>query len=1055
MNKRAKWLRWGLRGLGIGLLVLVLGALILPYLFRDKLVAYAKAYVNEQLEAEVDFSRVSLSLLWTFPQFSFVLEDFSMVGRGIFEGYPLAEVKRLDLRLNLWSVIRGDYRIKGLVLEEPRLRVKVLRDGRANYEVMKVDTTGGAVAEPSEAGGESSFRLALDYYAIRGGLVLYEDYGGGISLRLEGLEHSGQGDFTAMRYDLYTKTEVKALSLAYGGINYLSNKVLQAEMGFGIDMETGVYRFLKNRFQLNDCILNWEGEVKQLGTAWDLDLRVSSPQTSFASVLSLIPGVYRKDFASVQTRGSFNFAAFVKGLYDERGVPSFGLDLSIREGFFKYPDLPLAVEGVLMDLSIKSPTRNLDEMQVDLRDFAFRLGQNPFGARFSLRRPLSDPALEGKAKGRLVLEDLAKAVPLEGVELLRGLMDLDLATKMRLSQVERGDYEGIELLGRLVLSGFGYQGGGLLYEVEALRMNFSPNHVDVEEGRFKFGKSDLEAKGRLDNLLAYFSKTKILTGDLSFKSKRLDLNELMGEETAETSSEPRLVDSTEAQSDGVFDRFRFVTQIDFKDLRYGDYVLKNLVASGHASSSVFSLERASWQLDKSNFEAKAKFHEIFGYLFGEQTLKGELDLRCDYLDLNTLMPVAEPSPTTTSQETTASSTTGNFVLPAQLDLRITGAIQKLDYLPYQLEQVETELLLKHQKMEIVRLSALGLGGRLNFFGSYACAKADKADFSFGYDLSRLDIQNIRQTVTWLEAYLPILPYLKGRFDTQFKLEGRFDAKGAMQLDQVQAKGLTLTYDALLERLPLLEQAGRALGLEKNLNNISLNNTKNFFEIKDGNFNLQDFEFKSQGIEAILGGQHNLNGQGKYQLKLRIPQSLMQKQATGQALQQAGQQGWAALQSQAQRLNINLQRPDISFYNLAVEITGSLSQPKFQVRLLQVETSQGQSLGNQVETDLRAEADRLKQEAEAKARAEAEKLKQEADRLKQEAETKARAEAERLKQEAETRARAEAQRLNQEAEKAKQEAEARARAEAQRLKEEAEKAARNKLPQNLPNPLRRN
>lgn len=58
---------------------------------------------------------------------------------------------------------------------------------------------------------------------------------------------------------------------------------------------------------------------------------------------------------------------------------------------------------------------------------------------------------------------------------------------------------------------------------------------------------------------------------------------------------------------------------------------------------------------------------------------------------------------------------------------------------------------------------------------------------------------------------------------------------------------------------------------------------------------------------------------------------------------------------------------------------------------------------------KAEADRLKAEAEAKARAEA-------DRLKKEAETKAKAEADRLKKEAEAKAKAEAEKLKKEAEK---------------------------------------
>ena len=50
----------------------------------------------------------------------------------------------------------------------------------------------------------------------------------------------------------------------------------------------------------------------------DMDIKFNCKQTEFKSLLSLVPAVYAKDFASVKTAGKLSLNGFAKGIYNDK-----------------------------------------------------------------------------------------------------------------------------------------------------------------------------------------------------------------------------------------------------------------------------------------------------------------------------------------------------------------------------------------------------------------------------------------------------------------------------------------------------------------------------------------------------------------------------------------------------------------------------------------------------------------------------------------------------------------------------------------------------------------
>ena len=97
--------------------------------------------MNESVNATVKFEDYNLGFFRNFPNLTFSLDNLSMVGINKFENDTLAGFKSLDLVFNLSSLFgKSGYEVKSVIIDKAVLNAIVLKDGTANWDIMK-DTT--------------------------------------------------------------------------------------------------------------------------------------------------------------------------------------------------------------------------------------------------------------------------------------------------------------------------------------------------------------------------------------------------------------------------------------------------------------------------------------------------------------------------------------------------------------------------------------------------------------------------------------------------------------------------------------------------------------------------------------------------------------------------------------------------------------------------------------------------------------------------------------------------------------------------------------------------
>lgn len=632
-------------------LVLLVGAMVaIPYFFKDQIVEKVTEEINNNVNAKVSFDDINLSLFRSFPDFSLRLKNLQVMGKDEFEGLRLAGIKNFDVTLDLNSVIKGNQPIgiQSINLDEPNLYVKVLKNGKANYDITipSTDTTTTTSTDTSS----SDFQIKLKSYSIKSGNVTYDDGTMGLVAKIENLNHSGKGDFTSLIYDLKTQTSADAVTVDFDGVKYLNNVKTDVDLDINVDMENMKFTIDKNITKMNALQLNMEGFVAMPGNDIDMDLTMSSPKTNFKDLLSMIPAAYTQDFNSVKANGKMAIDGKVKGKLNDTSIPAFNFNISAENADFKYPDLPLGVDNINAKMNINSPSSDLDKLVVNVSKFHIDIENNPFDAKFLLKNPMSDPYVEAFTKGTIVLDDLAKAFPLgeQGVEELSGTIKANLDTKTRMSYVTEEKYEEVDMKGDFALTNMNYKGEGMpKVFIKDMKMAFSPQNVTVDNFDAKLGKSDIQASGTLDNILTYFSGTKTMKGNLIVRSNKFDANEwLVASEPAPADPNKPTVQiedtTTTGGSSEVFDKFDIRMDADFKDITYDIYHIKNTIGKGHFTPDRMEFEEMSTLVGKSDFQIKGVLTNVFGYLFKNETLGGNALMHSDFIDANELMAITSP-----------------------------------------------------------------------------------------------------------------------------------------------------------------------------------------------------------------------------------------------------------------------------------------------------------------------------------------------------------------------------------------------------------------------------
>jgi hypothetical protein len=590
---------------GIVLLVIIILMIVLPFLFKDQIVALVKEKANENLNAVVNFEDVGLNFFTSFPDLNLSLDELTIINKAPFEGDTLVHLKEFNAAVDLWSVIGGDQiKIKSVNLIEPNIYIYVSEDSTANYDIAKSDT---AVAVESQDTAQAGISIALKSYSIKNGNIAYLDQTSDMFVVIRNLNHEGSGDFSKENFLLETETTIGEFTVEKGGVKYLNKAKASADINLDADMGAKKFTFNENEVRLNNLALKFGGFVQTAEESMLMDVNFASVNNQFKDIISLIPAVYTQNFDDLEASGQMSLKGVVKGEYKEESLPNINIDIAVNNGRFKYPKLPTPVNNVNMQMNISNPGGNADNTVINMSNLHLELGNEPFDARLLLRNPTTTPFVDTKMKGRIDLAQLKNAVYLEGVTNLAGIINADFEAKGTIAGADQKSIENLAASGTVSVSNLVYGSENLADEIRISRgtLQLSPKTFSLNDLNVQIGKSDLRAEGKLENIISYVLSDGTIRGNLTLTSNYFNINPFMTNEETKTAE---VNDTAKIEAVSVPERINFTMSSNFKTLVYDNLTLTDVKGTITIANERVTLNNFNMNTLGGNLTADGFYH---------------------------------------------------------------------------------------------------------------------------------------------------------------------------------------------------------------------------------------------------------------------------------------------------------------------------------------------------------------------------------------------------------------------------------------------------------------
>ncbi|MBC3539483.1 AsmA-like C-terminal region-containing protein [Rufibacter sediminis] len=974
-------------GLAIFIVVLLAAAALVPILFKDKIKERLDKEIAKSINARVlyETNNVSLSIFRTFPDLGLSVKELTIVGKDSFQRDTLAYLPDFSLGLDLMSVISGDQiEINSVQMDEPRIKLLVLKSGKANWDIFIPDS-----AATPETQDTTDFKMGIEEWNVSNGQIVYQDLSIPFAVNAYNVQHTGSGDLAKDVFDMETKTQAERFTMTYGGVNYIENKKLDADVTMAMDLTNAKYTFKDNNFRINDFALGMAGSIAMPSDDINLDLTFKALETDFKNIFSLVPGVFTDKFKDVKTDGKVAFNGYVKGIFNETTMPGFGVDLKVNDGTFQYPDLPQAARNINIDMSVKNTDGNVNNTLIDVRKLHLDLGKNPVDGRVVVDG-LEPMKIDGNLRAKLDLAEVTKVFPLEGTT-LRGLLDVDAQAKGVYFEKHMPVVTAKLNLTNGYVKSSSFPAPLEQVTVASTVVNRTGNaaDTDIQISRFRMllDKEPLEGRVSIKNLaqpqfdadvkgvLDLTKLTKIFPIDGTTLSGRLNGNILAKGKMTDVDA-------------GRYGNVQASGTVQIANLNYKSTDLPQGMRINSAKAT-FNNEQVALQqlngfLGKSDVQMNGTVSNYMGYLFSEnQPLRGNFTLNTTNFNVNEWMVDEHTGQAVPSS---APQAQGVVQVPANLDVVLTTQAGTVVYDNLKLQNLKGKVTLKDQIARLEDVTFNTLGGQFSTTGSYDSRDLIHPTFSFGLDIKNLDFQQSFNSFNTIQKLAPIAKLLKGEFSTKFNFSGELGSDMMPVLSSLSGKGMIEVVEAVVTNVQALSKISQLTNL-KEVQNFTLKNRGFAAEIVGGNLVVKPFDFAVGDIKMTVGGTNNVSGKVDYVVAMDVPSGKVGNALAGKITSLTGVQNLNGLE------RVTLQLGVTGNYNdPAVALKGSSLKAEASSLVKQVVTSKLDDVKEKLNVNVPTNKDSLKAELAKKQQEVELKARQELEAKRVEAEQKLRSEA---------------------------------------------------------------
>ena len=988
------WIKKTLKITGIVMFSMIILLFIAPFLFPGTISGKIKELAKNSVNGELNFSSARFSFFSHFPSLTLNLNDFVLKGSAPFQKDTLIAAKQVSFGVNLRTLFSSTIDINQIFLTESFINVEVNPKGEANYNVFISNKN-----EKKNKKDTGSASLKIERIVVEKSHLVYDDQTLPMHIDAGGFDYEGKGDLSKSIFDLTSKVKIRAIDFLYDKQGYFISKTLSANLVTKINTNSLEFLFEKNNLFINQLPIDFKGRFAFLKNGYAMDFKLLSKETDLKSFISAFPPAFLTWMEKTEIKGSIDFNASLIGNYiaGTKTLPSFGMNLAIRDGYISNNKTPTPVKNLFLNFETKIPGFNLDSFYVNIDSIYANVGADYLSA-ICLVRGLNKPEIHAKFNGELDLEKWQKAFGIPGLETkghlsIHGKTDgnfikaqnpqklrpdtiITSIPSFQLTAAFRNGYFKYPTLPKAVekvsfdltancpdsdykkstvvfsninvslannyLKGYMKFSGaenfpmdidlkGLLhladikqfYPVDSLDLKGNIAMEIVAKGKYNQAKKIFPVTNASFKMDDGYIKTKyyphpiekinvdaslICTGpsskDIAIQIKPIGI--VFEDQPFTLTANMKNLDNLkyDIASKGTLDIGKIYQVFSRKGIEVKGFITTDVKLSGLQSDAMhgfyeklrnagtFSVKDISIKTDyypyaffinsgvfrfkedkiwfesfkgtylKSDYELTGFLNNTINYALKNEPLHGQFNLKSNLINADDFMAF--------SGDTTQKTETGVFIVPSNLDLNFIADVKKVKYNGMELINAKGEMQLKQSVMTLKQTGFELIGAPVIMDATYKSLSSKRADFSYHINAKEFDIKKAYKEIKLFHDMASAAASAEGIVSLDYQLKGKLNAAMYPVYPSLEGGGVLSVKAIKMKGFKLFSAAGKAAGKDSLTGNSDISKVDIKTTIKNNIITIEQTKIRVFPFRLKLSGKASFDGEINFKFRIGLP-----------------------------------------------------------------------------------------------------------------------------------------------------------------------------------------
>ena len=372
------------------LVLLLFGAsIVITKFYSDQLKELALTKLNEYLETPIYVNEISVSAFSQFPMISLRLEDFYLEDIKN-DNDTLVFAEELSLNFNALDMLKRNYNVRKVILNDGFCRLKINEFGINNYSIFKSENNSDSSQFQFQLEEVSLDEIQFNY----SNKLLKQHYSFDITNALL------SGEFSSTNYDIETNIDFKVNRFQVEDVNFLAQKNANLDLILEVNNNPFNLKIKKGKLNIEAMHFDVLGEFDEAEND-DLSLNIKGDNIKLEEIFSVFPLDYLYVLNRYKSKGVLVFDGQLNGKLSEKSSLAFTSDFSVQNGSLL--DRQSKVE--LSDINLNGSFSNVSK-RLDVQSFSTKLKEHFIKGDFSINR-FQNPLISSHLSGNLSLDQIA------------------------------------------------------------------------------------------------------------------------------------------------------------------------------------------------------------------------------------------------------------------------------------------------------------------------------------------------------------------------------------------------------------------------------------------------------------------------------------------------------------------------------------------------------------------------------------------------------------------------------------------------------------------------